>query len=73
MPERLKVDEVAVEKWHELAGILTRMGVLTTGDGEAVEHWPVAVTAADRQRAAALLAGSRWPDALQLLPQTTED
>jgi P27 family predicted phage terminase small subunit len=36
MPERLKVDEVAVEKWHELAGILTRMGVLTTGDGEAL-------------------------------------
>lgn len=36
MPERLKVDEVAVEKWNELAGILTRMGVLTTGDGEAL-------------------------------------
>lgn len=36
MPERLKVDEVAVEKWHELAGILARMGVLTTGDGEAL-------------------------------------
>jgi P27 family predicted phage terminase small subunit len=36
MPDRLKVDEVAVEKWHELAGILTRMGVLTTGDGEAL-------------------------------------
>ena len=36
MPERLAVDKVAVEKWHELAGILTRMGVLTTGDGEAL-------------------------------------
>ena len=36
MPERLAVDEVAVAKWHELAGILTRMGVLTTGDGEAL-------------------------------------
>jgi len=36
MPDRLKVDAVAVEKWHELAAILTRMGVLTTGDGEAL-------------------------------------
>jgi len=36
MPERLAVDKGAVEKWHELAGILTRMGVLTTGDGEAL-------------------------------------
>ena len=36
MPERLKVDQVAVEKWVELSGILTRMGVLTTGDGEAL-------------------------------------
>lgn len=36
MPERLKVDAVAVEKWQELAGILTKMGVLTTGDGEAL-------------------------------------
>jgi P27 family predicted phage terminase small subunit len=36
MPERLAVDEVAVAKWNELAGILTRMGVLTTGDGEAL-------------------------------------
>ena len=36
MPERLSVDAIAVEKWHELAGILTRMGVLTTGDGEAL-------------------------------------
>ena len=36
MPERLKVEPVAVEKWTELAGILSRMGVLTTGDGEAL-------------------------------------
>lgn len=36
MPERLKVDEVATVKWHELAAILTQMGVLTTGDGEAL-------------------------------------
>jgi P27 family predicted phage terminase small subunit len=36
MPERLKVDQVAVEKWEELASILTRMGVLTLGDGEAL-------------------------------------
>jgi P27 family predicted phage terminase small subunit len=36
MPERLKVDEIAMAKWHELAGILSRMGVLTTGDGEAL-------------------------------------
>ncbi len=36
MPERLAVDEIAVAKWHELAGILSRMGVLTTGDGEAL-------------------------------------
>ena len=36
MPERLRVDQVAVEKWEELAGILTRMGVLTLGDGEAL-------------------------------------
>jgi P27 family predicted phage terminase small subunit len=36
MPERLAVDEVAVAMWHELAGILSRMGVLTTGDGEAL-------------------------------------
>jgi P27 family predicted phage terminase small subunit len=36
MPERLKVDAVALEKWNELAGILSRMGVLTTGDGEAL-------------------------------------
>ena len=36
MPERLKVDAVAVEKWQELASILIKMGVLTTGDGEAL-------------------------------------
>ena len=36
MPERLKVDAVALEKWNELASILSRMGVLTTGDGEAL-------------------------------------
>ena len=36
MPERLAVDEVAVAMWNELAGILSRMGVLTTGDGEAL-------------------------------------
>ena len=36
MPKRLEVDQVAVEKWEELAGILTRMGVLTLGDGEAL-------------------------------------
>ena len=36
MPERLKVDAVAMAQWHELAGILTRMGVLTLADGEAL-------------------------------------
>jgi len=36
MPERLKVDQVAAAQWHELAGILTRMGVLTLADGEAL-------------------------------------
>ena len=36
MPERLKVDQVAVDKWVELAEILSKMGVLTTGDGEAL-------------------------------------
>ena len=36
MPKRLEVDPVAVAQWHELAGILTRMGVLTLGDGEAL-------------------------------------
>jgi len=36
MPKRLEVDQVAVEKWRELADILTRMGVLTLGDGEAL-------------------------------------
>jgi P27 family predicted phage terminase small subunit len=36
MPARLKVDQVAVEKWEELSSILTRMGVLTLGDGEAL-------------------------------------
>ena len=36
MPERLKVDQVAVDKWAELADILSKMGVLTTGDGEAL-------------------------------------
>ena len=36
IPERLKVDETAMAKWHELAAILTGMGVLTTGDGEAL-------------------------------------
>lgn len=36
MPERLAVDQVAVAKWQELAAILSAMGVLTTGDGEAL-------------------------------------
>jgi P27 family predicted phage terminase small subunit len=36
MPERLKVDKVAVDKWSELSAILHGMGVLTTGDGEAL-------------------------------------
>lgn len=36
MPKRLEVDQVAVGMWQELAGILTRMGVLTLGDGEAL-------------------------------------
>lgn len=36
MPDRLKVDQIAVDKWQELAGILTSMGVLTLGDGEAL-------------------------------------
>lgn len=36
MPERLKVDQVATGKWLELAAILHGMGVLTTGDGEAL-------------------------------------
>lgn len=56
---------------HQITDWLTALLILRYG--EAVEHWPVAVTAADRQRAAALLAGSRWPDALQLLPQITKD
>jgi P27 family predicted phage terminase small subunit len=36
MPARLQVDAVAMAQWHELAGILTRMGVLTLADGEAL-------------------------------------
>jgi P27 family predicted phage terminase small subunit len=36
MPERLKVDQVALDKWLELSAILSGMGVLTTGDGEAL-------------------------------------
>lgn len=36
MPTRLEADQVAMDKWHELAGVLTGMGVLTTGDGEAL-------------------------------------
>jgi P27 family predicted phage terminase small subunit len=36
MPDRLQVDAVAMAQWHELAGILTRMGVLTLADGEAL-------------------------------------
>ena len=36
VPERLKVDPIAMAKWTELADILTGMGVLTTGDGEAL-------------------------------------
>jgi len=36
MPERLKVDQVALAKWQELSAILSGMGVLTTGDGEAL-------------------------------------
>ena len=36
VPERLKADAVALAKWEELAAILTQMGVLTTGDGEAL-------------------------------------
>jgi P27 family predicted phage terminase small subunit len=36
LPERLNADAVALAKWHELSAILTGMGVLTTGDGEAL-------------------------------------
>lgn len=36
MPKRLKVDKVAVACWQELSEILTKMGVLTLGDGEAL-------------------------------------
>ena len=36
MPERLKVDEVAVAKWGELSQLLYDLGVLTVADGEAL-------------------------------------
>jgi P27 family predicted phage terminase small subunit len=36
MPARLSVEPLAVAKWHELVDILCKMGVLTTGDGEAL-------------------------------------
>ena len=36
MPKRLKVDKIAVACWKELSEILTKMGVLTMGDGEAL-------------------------------------
>lgn len=36
MPERLSVEPLAVAKWVELVDILSTMGVLTTGDGEAL-------------------------------------
>jgi len=36
MPKRLAADAVAVAKWRELVPILMGMGVLTTGDGEAL-------------------------------------
>ena len=36
MPERLQADQVAADKWLELAAVLLQMGVLTIGDGEAL-------------------------------------
>lgn len=36
MPERLKVEPLAVGKWEELVPLLTQIGTLTTGDGEAL-------------------------------------
>lgn len=36
MPDRLKVEPLAVAKWNELVPILLGMNVLTTGDGEAL-------------------------------------
>ena len=36
MPGRLNVEPIAVAKWRELVDILASMGVLTTGDGEAL-------------------------------------
>ena len=36
MPKRLTAEPVAVAKWRELVPILLSMGVLTTGDGEAL-------------------------------------
>ena len=36
MPARLKAEPLAVAKWKELANTLHSMGVLTTGDGEAL-------------------------------------
>jgi P27 family predicted phage terminase small subunit len=36
MPERLAAEPVAVAKWNELATLLSGMGVLTLGDGEAL-------------------------------------
>ena len=36
MPERLRVEPLAVAKWEELVPILLGMNVLTTGDGEAL-------------------------------------
>jgi P27 family predicted phage terminase small subunit len=36
MPDRLAVEPLAVAKWEELASILSAVGTLTTGDGEAL-------------------------------------
>lgn len=36
MPERLRVEPLAVAKWEELVPVLLGMNVLTTGDGEAL-------------------------------------
>lgn len=36
MPDRLKVEPLAVAKWEELVPLLMHIGTLTTGDGEAL-------------------------------------
>jgi len=36
MPKRLSVEPIAVAKWNELSQLLSGIGVLTLGDGEAL-------------------------------------